>query len=153
MRRRRRLIDLENAVRGIVGQPQLVRSVPVAESVRVGTAVEREWAMPITPLGSRPIAPAAEHDAAMPVRVELGPVRVRGGAKLSARLDVRGAEVTVPNTPERQAAAFATVATGMAAGGWMAEQVSHDRFYMLVGAAAGWWGAARLWNRWNREGG
>jgi hypothetical protein len=36
-------------------------------------------------------------------------------------------------------------------GGWIAELVTDGLGYIVIGALAGFWGSARLWNRWVRE--
>ena len=80
---------------------------------------------------------------------------MRGSASLRVRAviraDGRAIEIEVPDTPERQAAALATTATGMMIGGWIGEVAFRDTGYIFIGALAGWLAAVKLWNRWVRE--
>jgi hypothetical protein len=55
--------------------------------------------------------------------------------------------VRVPADPVEQAAAFGTVVSAMLAGGWIGGLV-HDP---VIGAFAGGWAGARLWNRWRGQ--
>jgi hypothetical protein len=84
---------------------------------------------------------------------DLGRVVVRGTGSLSGELTIArsasgGLDVTVPATPERQAAAFGVVVGGAAFGGYVAEVVAHETGYIIIGMIAGSWAGARLWNRW-----
>jgi hypothetical protein len=59
--------------------------------------------------------------------------------------------VTVPATPERQAAALGAVMASLVMGGTIADWLTHDTGYIFVGAVAGACGGVRLWNRWTRD--
>jgi hypothetical protein len=149
MRKRHRVAALENAVRSVIGGPQLASATPTAETVHIEPAVETDVAMPIRAHKTGRIRPAREPDTAVPVTVRMGPVVVRSGATLDVKV-IRAdgtVEVTVPDTPERQAAAFSVVATAIMVSGWLADVATYETGYVILGAAAGWWGSARLWNR------
>ena len=126
-------------MRGVVGQPPLL-------PVRHATV----YAVPAMATGGI--------NSPQVFAVNLGQVVLRGTGSLSGELTIArsargGLDVTVPATPERQAAAFATVVGGAAFGGYVAEVVTHETGYIVVGMAAGWWAAVRLWNRWVRDSG
>ena len=169
MRRRNRIAAIENLLRGVTGQPQLAPAMPTPQTVRVGPAVETDTAMsiratqrisltpavetdtamPLRATKSVRVEPATETDTAMPIVAQMGPVRVQVGRDLTLRWDLEGPNVTVPDTPERQAAAFGTAAAGMGTGWVVAEAIKPG--YGPLGGVAGWWYAARLWNRWSRR--
>jgi hypothetical protein len=133
MRRRPRIAVAENVIRGLIGEPQLA---PVRGPI------------------IRPLGIAHERDIAAPVVLRLGPAVVRSSASLElsvGRAEGGAIEIEVPDTPEHKAAALSVAATGMMLGGWLAEVALNGTGYVVIGAVAGWWGGARLWNRWVRE--
>jgi hypothetical protein len=79
---------------------------------------------------------------------------VRSSATLELtvkRADDQSYEVTIPDSPSTQAAAFGTVATSTMVGGWLAEQLADGTAVVVVGPLTGMWAGTRLWNRWVRD--
>ena len=100
-----------------------------------------------------PIGIAHERNIAQPVVVKLGPAVVRSSATLELKV-IRAdgsTEIIVPDTPERQADALATVLGCTMFGGWIAELTTGGLGYVVIGALAGGWAGVRLWNRWVSE--
>jgi hypothetical protein len=56
--------------------------------------------------------------------------------------------IVVPESAERRAAALGVVMGSMMAGGTLADWATSEPGYVAIGAVAGWWAGARLWNRW-----
>jgi hypothetical protein len=138
MLRRRRIAVAENAIRGIIGRPQLV---PTGQPA-AGIVYEKTGTLAV---GTRL--------SGTPAVLRLGPVVVRTSAtmELSVIHADGSTEVTVPATPERQAAAFATVIASTTFGVVIADYTTNGLGYIIIGALAGWYSGARLWNHWVRE--
>jgi hypothetical protein len=158
VRKRHRIAALENLLRVVSGQAQLVSAIGTASAsatpqrISIQPAIETDTAMPIQAAKSVRIQPATETDTALPIVAAMGPVTVRVGREFTLRYDIQGgdvtAEVTLPDTPERQAAAFGTAAAGMGAGALIADALKPG--YGPLGGLVGWWYGVRLWNRWSR---